>query len=417
LQWAHTPITYLQAGANGFILKVPFERNGYSSTAIIKSSLSQKSDNLLYEAFTGKIINEFSLQFPCFVQTYGFGFYDNAKLIMLSGNITDGKLNIGVKEVDPLFLKSLNIAPIQNLSIDPIESLAKISCIFAKYAFVMTEYVENFIGFKKAMESFSESRDSKIQRQFWNINIFTILYQIYSVLDTLKTQFTHYDLHYQNVLLFVPSKQENEYIKMCYHYQSGEVVEFKTQYVVKIIDYGRSYVFRNSQENSTVWKEKVCKDTVNCKERCGRTRGYFFNDGLYYINASKSNVSHDLRLFKQVTNKFFKFSKTNPDIANESPMTQIGGKLKYSMGLNKNSDEFNLNGQFDEETFKIFDSYGTAPIEQGMFPGSILNVTDAHKMFKNVVLTLDFREFQSKVCIGTTHVWLFGNTPTTFEPA
>lgn len=56
-------------------------------------------------------------------------------------------------------------------------------------------------------------------------------------LATLANTFTHYDLHPSNVLLCEPVL--GKYYK--YILNDRTVVEFKSKYIVKIIDYGRSF--------------------------------------------------------------------------------------------------------------------------------------------------------------------------------
>ena len=57
--------------ANGVVYKIDYSKEGYLSSAILKSSLSSDADNLYYEYFVGKhFVNKMNLQYSCFVQTY-----------------------------------------------------------------------------------------------------------------------------------------------------------------------------------------------------------------------------------------------------------------------------------------------------------------------------------------------------------
>jgi hypothetical protein len=94
-------------------------------------------------------------------------------------------------------------------------------------------------------------------------------------------------------LLYTPVK--NKFIQYHFHTKEGDVISFKSCYVVKIIDYGRCFVKPFSEKA----KEEVC-DTDECAPYCGSKFGYFFNNRLksYSIESSMKNESHDLRLLQ-----------------------------------------------------------------------------------------------------------------------
>jgi hypothetical protein len=80
------------------------------------------------------------------------------------------------------------------------------------------------------------------------------------------------------------------------------VTSFKSKYIVKIIDYGRSF-FDDKDENINAKKirnEQICKNR-KCDPKCGGHFGFQFlldkmSANSYYIDSAQPNQSHDLRL-------------------------------------------------------------------------------------------------------------------------
>ena len=63
--------------ANGFIYKLSYLKDGYSSVAILKSTQNVNSDNLMYEYNVGVFINSICPYYTCFLETYGLFKYKN----------------------------------------------------------------------------------------------------------------------------------------------------------------------------------------------------------------------------------------------------------------------------------------------------------------------------------------------------
>jgi hypothetical protein len=135
----------------------------------------------------------------------------------------------------------------------------------------------------------------------------SIFFQIYSVLYTLRDEFTHYDLFIGNVILYeIP---EGKYVTMVYHLVGrGEPIRFRTKYIAKIIDYSRCY-FKNARQGS--WRSSIDlfnalqKELTLCSgsEFKGYDQGYnsfkdYFNDSN--INSRIRNQSHDLFFAKRL---------------------------------------------------------------------------------------------------------------------
>jgi hypothetical protein len=280
--------------ANGFILELPFKKLNYTAYTILKCSRENTSDNLYYEYFVGKnFINKYINKIPCFVETYGlYKFKDIARYNMLTHAI---KIN------------TLNAVRINNL-IDYVDvtegslNMFKQSCINSKTYCVLIQHFDRF-----------ETLHNKYTYNFHNIkyDLYNILYQIYYGLCYLGRNYTHYDLHANNVGLYKPF-DGNKCILMRYH-SKGVLYEFKSEYVVKIIDYGRNYFSTDSISPSTgaqinlntkkILDAIICP-SAECKPNCGIQQGYDVINGskdnpagsYYWINPTKPNISIDLRL-------------------------------------------------------------------------------------------------------------------------
>jgi hypothetical protein len=121
---------------------------------------------------------------------------------------------------------------------------------------VLIQYINDPITFNKFIQN--------LLLPNYGIELWNILFQVYIVLSKLADNFTHYDLHSSNILLY---KIENdEWIDLYYNDAiDTEPFIITTQYIVKIIDYGRCY-FKNfepttSEYNSSLdFYDKVCKE-------------------------------------------------------------------------------------------------------------------------------------------------------------
>ena len=254
-------------GNSNNVAELEYLKNGYKAHAVFKMSKSEKSDNLAYEYLVGKAVNKLMKKFPCFIETYGL-------------YINDCKINFkGWK--DSLIL--LN---------EEKEDFYKKSCENSSNLALLIQHLSD----AKTLEESLKERKSFLERNYFFSDLLIILYQIYMPLSHLKENFTHYDLHSKNVILYEP--QENSYIEYHYHFGDNKETIFKSPYLVKIIDYGRSF-FKNTDDNSSIIYDKVCINKL-CKENCGEEYGYkyYLDPKLkkHYINPKESNPSADLRL-------------------------------------------------------------------------------------------------------------------------
>jgi hypothetical protein len=315
-----------EKSANGFLYSLKYLRESYMAHAILKSSRREDADNLMYEYGVGLEINKlFYDKYPIFVETYKCYRYESEEAWKTFGNpslvpylmsliprleysveqwtrfIRDGgggdmedskkKLEAAKKalektrsDIDESKKLSLELPPpsakILKDSLIPYKEIDyERSCTETKHICLLVQHID------KAPTLNQEFGTMKISE------VLNVLYQVYFTLSAISSTYTHYDLHASNVLLYTPVR--NKFIQYHYHTKEGDVISFKSSFIVKIIDYGRSFVKPFSEEA----EKEVC-DTDECAPDCGSKFGYYFNDRLkkYSIRSSRKNESHDLRL-------------------------------------------------------------------------------------------------------------------------
>jgi hypothetical protein len=271
--------------ANGFVKELEYEREGYKAYAILKSSKQQTADNLAYEYMVGTLITRSWLtKVPCFIETYASYRYKSEE------DWTRSQTSALV-ELDKM------LVPIYSSTFKYGETCddSRLTCILVQHIKDATS-----IGEKIRL----------IDVEFIANDLMTSLYQVYYALNLYKSKFTHYDLHSNNVLLYLPVS--GKYIEYHYHLADGSIVIFKSQYIVKIIDYGRSYInelIDSKDESDHLCKVKKCN--LEAKgEKCGNKSGYKWLEPPataknHFICSSVNNQSHDLRLLNDINNAMY----------------------------------------------------------------------------------------------------------------
>lgn len=372
--------------ANGFVNEIEYKKYNYLAYAVLKSSASERSDNLAYEYLVGQFINKKINFFPCFLQTYGLYHY-------LSQNKWS-HIRI-TKTIQTNVLKdSLQI-------LDKFDS--SVACKNSKYLAILIQHIKN----AETLGSFFES---DINLPFVTNNLMGVLYQIYFPLSILSSQFTHYDLHTNNVLLYTPVK--GSFIHYHYHLNDSTVVEFYSPYIVKIIDYGRSY-FKdiNNQSSTNLVDNDLCKNT-DCDPKCGEDYGFTWfdkkiNGDNNFLSAYHNNQSHDLRLMKildlflekQINQRITQLKDNYYFKAYIKPIAKLLQKTKYGIGISNKQNKY----------------YGTKPNIKLGYPRSINNVLDAEKGIREILLnhenkTLLNNNIKNKKKLGDLHVYADGRS-------
>jgi hypothetical protein len=367
-EYAVSPIKRIgKPSVNGFINEIEYNRGGYKAHAILKSSQKPTADNLLYEYIVGtKLINRKIKLFPCFLQTYGLYFY----------NTDAGWNSLKIK-------KPKNKTKLQNLVLQHNIDYAK-ACSKSKFASILIQHIHD-------AKTLDDTIDN-LGKNFLTNDLLFVVFILYHALSSISTEFTHYDLHKGNVLLYKP--KDGHYLEYHYHYADGSVNTFCSPYVPKIIDYGRAF-FNNGIINSTTIYNKVCT-IPECNPTCGREKGFFwFNPptNKYEIYTSRKNESHDLRLLHLL----------HPSVTNiVSPLhtsielKNVLDKVIYGVGL------LNINKQ-----------YGTVENLDMATDQHIYNVKSAFVELKKAITNADVIQenkdrYTPQIKLGELHVYSDG---------
>jgi hypothetical protein len=235
----------------------------------------------------------------------------------------------------------------------------------------------------------------KLDYTIYASNLFAILYQIYFPLSFMN--FTHYDLHHENVLLYTPDP--TKYIHYHYHHPDGRVVSFKSIYVAKIIDYGRCY-FNDGVETSKDIYNALCgiPECNTPARRCGTNVGFKLfktpvnNAANYFIQTSERNLSHDLRYIKTV-NYFI------PNALHRHPAV--------------NARDQHIKGEIDrffKIPFTYRSQYGTS--SAASCTPNICNVSDVvialRPCIRNILAQVDDLFFNGLTKLGDMHIYSDG---------
>jgi hypothetical protein len=372
-----------KVSANGFVKELEYEREGYKAHAILKSSKEKDADNLMYEYLIGATINNLLLKyFPCFIETYGHYRYRNE-----SDWAQFQAAKPGNEDLNSMLI------PYQKNTVNYPES-----CKYSKTVCVLVQHI-------KGAASIGEKVIKNPPDFNYIINdLLYSFYQVYYTLAMVYSKFTHYDLHPDNVILYKPVT--GKYIEFHYHLPHGATINFKSQYIVKIIDYGRCFL-GNKGLNSVSYYDKICdkKNIPECNENgetCGIESGYgwlepVMEDWNYYISSTMSNPSHDLRLLN--------------DLKDRMPWDDEPFKSSTRIHNHLNDILFSV---------VYTGKYGTAPVVgKGNFK-KIEDVTDAEAFIRRAVedpgqAKANDAYYAGMEKLGDMHV--YGIKPTEFIPA
>jgi len=372
-----------KVSANGFVKELEYEREGYKAHAILKSSKEKDADNLMYEYLIGANINNVLLKyFPCFIETYGHYRYRNESDWAQFQRATPGNAD----------LNSMLI-PYRKGSINFPES-----CKYSKTVCVLVQHI-------KGAASIGDKVIKNPPDFNYIINdLLYSFYQVYYTLAMIGSNFTHYDLHPDNVILYKPVA--GKYIEFHYHLPHGTTINFKSQYIVKIIDYGRCFL-NNKGLNSVSYYTSICSKDINAEcnqngETCGNESGYgwlepVMEDWNYYISSTMSNPSHDLRLLNDLKNR----------------MPWDDEPFKSSTRINNH-----MNNILSSVVYT--GKYGTPPVVgQGNFK-KIEDVTDAEAFIRRAIqdpeqAAANDAYYAGMEKLGDMHI--YGIKPTEYIPA
>lgn len=359
-----------EVSQNGFIYELMYTRQKYNAYAILKSSVNPSNDNLMYEYFVGQAVNTFNISLPCFIETYGLFKYKTIGdwSVLMQKSISLQEKTEVVKN-NLTFINNPNPTDLVYGCSDPV-----LQCLLIQHI-KDTKSLSRWI--------------SELGPKFIENELFEILYIIYFSLTALSDKFTHYDLHAQNVLLYVPIK--DKYINYVFHEDTNKTISFKSKFIPKIIDYGRCFYDIGPNNNSNIIYSELCK-IKECKPECGRDYGFnWLNNKEYHINSRKRNISHDLRLIQYINIAYIK----------KFPHTSVSDTVKNF--FKKISDYGND---------YISKGFGTKEnLTSGIPNNKINNVIDAMKVLETIVLdNLNTNNiiYQPFTSLGELHVYMDG---------
>jgi hypothetical protein len=363
---------------NGFINEIAYNHRGYTSYAILKSAKTPDADNLLYEYIVGQYINRLNKEYPCFLETYGCYQYQKDKYwtrLQKDKPVTDIRI---LKKGLKLF-KAVDYAS---------------ACKASQQISILIQHLKNI----QALGSLSRMPDFIENELMW------VLFQLYIPLGKLKNTFTHYDLHLHNIYLYEPVP--GKYIQYHYFLTKTNKISFKSKYMLKIIDYGRSYFkdVRSGLESKQVYAdicaEDECNEPADERGHCGSRVGFGWLENIgrkaaerFYICAQKKNVSHDLLPLARIRE-----NNTAPHTNRLTPdLNELVNQVVY------------------------LDDFGTRERPETPAPGYILNVGDAGKRIAEYVASENYQRQNENVYAGQTNlgdlfVYMNGK-PMDFRPA
>jgi hypothetical protein len=382
---------------NGFVFEIKNETRGYTAYSVLKSAQEPNSDNLMYEYQVGLYVNKLNKLFPCFVETYGLFKYVSELQWALFKDLPAKKM---------IDLHALQTALVPQ----PLDY--SIGCPASKYMAVLIQHLPN----PQTLE------DLLADSTFIKDELMGALFQLYMPLARLMHNFTHYDLHLGNLLLYEPV--EGKYIEYHYHYtptwessmhltgttrrtrtahvasMTAETISFKSSYMLKIIDYGRSY-FKDTAggiDAKQVYAD-ICK-TAACDDNCGESFGlaWLEDDSAdpaerYFISSQHENMSHDLLPLTRMYEKHTDKTLVLPPV-----LVELGQKIIYK-------------GYFGTEENVLMG-----------YPEVINNVQDAATFIMDCVKRPDYLAHnnavnRTKEKLGDLHIYMDGSREMEFMPS
>ena len=353
-----TPRYISKNTGNGYVLLINHKKQKQDVQTVLKFAKFKNKknlpDNLLYEYYVGMKLNELNSFYPCLIETYGlyeFNSYDSLRLFE--------------KELPKHMNKHLKVVDTKINNMESFKTIIKLSCEekLGLYAIMMQHF------------SKSNSLKSISNKNVNSLELLKCLIQIYYFLHLNSKTFTHYDLHSDNVL--ITKAPNNKYFHFTYHFDNGETIEFFSQYLAKIIDYGRCYYEDQSKFFYSLCEERKCQlfpklhyfqnknknqnagsleiNTSKFQDLdCGMNHGYHWFEILdprytfAHINSLYPNPSHDLRLYRNLRKK-----SKNIYIAKLKPC--LGSKPHYKINKTREEGVANVSEAF-YECVRVFEN-------------------------------------------------------------
>ena len=347
---------------NGFIHQVSDGKRVF----IIKSVQKKDSDNISYEYYVGKCINNFKKRFPFFSNTYALCKYaspEQYNIFKYVKTYTDYKNNEINLEKDIVEFDFDIHSP----------NAFDLPCNRNKYLCLIIEYLPVECSL----------RDLKIKNNNNILEKINILFIIYSMLNRLSKVFTHYDLHRDNVVLLKVPK--NNYVTFKYYTNNSNYIEIKTKYIPVIIDYGRCYCYSYEYDSNQYSKMIPCPENNSFQ--------WFIRNNKEHIRPYKSNITHDLRLIRK---EFMRLDTNGSKTLSHSKSISHKHKtneFNYIKYYNDNIKYINTFYQYsfgNKEIHNNLENYSNDDFVSKDKSKSIYNVNDVYLFLLNIVNNTQF---------------------------
>jgi len=314
------------------------------------SSKKQLRDSLIYEYQVGLFLNKYLMKFPCFVKTYNLYKF---KIPAWSGKNSRDLITRFVSNKKYTYTEMKN-SELNRDKLNKIMENVEIANIEKQYydcdnkndygveqEYVTGETLDNIIG---KLEYTDEGDLIRAK----------LMFQIYGPLHAMRNIYEHRDLHSNNVIVHDMKRP----IQFCYKFynrnneegKENEVTEvkFMCKYLVKIIDYGRSYT--SEEFTQSILKEYNNLDIEEDKRNFENYANYCGLLPLLYDGLE------DIKLFNGVFNAGYRHTfmvlNTLTDILEEyepKPERSINRLASVTIDLKENPDTMDLKNMTIEE--------------------------------------------------------------------
>lgn len=362
----------LSAGANGIVRLLKYKREegtqSFYSYGVFKSPVATKKypDNLLYEYEVGtRCVNYLCRYLPIFTQTYGAyvnNYTGNDRLYIEGFLQKNDPINKAVFQ-DQRFMR---ITPtLSNYNHDFCYKFREL-CLVGQFYDKFTT-IEGYITYMSNAYTIGQNAPNDIP---------FILFQLYYSLYQCRSQFTHYDLHNNNVgLVPLPNGKhiEYEYVYVPIGGGAPRICKFKSRYIVKVIDYGRSFFNYNGVSSKQIINDVLISGdcAINDWEQLPQIGIYI--SSITYIDPLVNNQSHDLRLLNilklpNFQSLFIEFPKLR-SLVLKVPYENYYGTMQRLDGYNRNPNApiynitdacFKLTDYIVSNTDKVMDKNNAA---------------------------------------------------------
>lgn len=314
------------------------------------SSKKQLRDSLIYEYQVGLFLNKYLMKFPCFVKTYNL-----YKFKIPSWSSKNSKDLITRFVLNKKYTEMENSEELNRDKLNKIMENVEIADIEKQYydcdnknAYgVEQEYVKGkTLG--DIIDNLGDTNEGDLMRA-------KLMFQIYGPLHAMRNIYEHRDLHLNNVIVHDMKRP----IKFCYKFynrndeegKENEVTEvkFMCKYLVKMIDYGRSYTseeFTQSilKEYNNLDIEEDKRNFENYANYCGLLPLLY--DGLEDIKlfngVFKTGYRHTFMVLNTLTDVLNKYY-TEPKMRNNLDLPSV------TIDLKENPDTMDLKNMTIEE--------------------------------------------------------------------